>query len=66
MDRTDSLTAYEMAKFRMAERHQEAARARMATGGRSLAGINEKETSVWRRWTFRQLVRRITLASPGT
>jgi hypothetical protein len=61
----DPLRSYELARLQMAERHQEAARARMATSGRSLTGVDEEETSVWRRWTLRKLVGRISLANAG-
>jgi hypothetical protein len=60
----DPFTAYEVAKLRMAERHKQASRARMARFGRS--SDDEQETSVWRRWTLRRLVGRITLANAGT
>jgi hypothetical protein len=58
----DPMTAYELARLRMAERHLEAARARMARPDRFAASDDEQEASVWRRWTLRRLVGRITLA----
>ena len=61
----DPLTAYDVAKLQMAERHAQAARERMARGGRSFAGSDEQETSIWRRWTVRQFVGRITHANAG-
>jgi hypothetical protein len=61
----DPLTTYEFAKLRIAERHEEAARALMAGRGRALAGVDEQETLVGRRWTFRQLVGRISLGHVG-
>ena len=62
MDRMDTVTAYEVHKLRTAERHQEAARARLVTGARSIASDDERRIPVWRRWTVRKLVGRITLA----
>jgi hypothetical protein len=62
----DPFTAYEVARLRMAERHLEAARERMARVDRTGANDDEQETSVWRRWTLRRLVGRITLATART
>lgn len=61
MDRMDTVTAYEVHKLRTAERHLEAARARMVTGATSPTGVDKQEPSVRRRWTLRHLIRRITL-----
>ena len=61
----DPLTAYDLAKLRMAERHADASRERLAKVARSTAGDDEHETSVWRRWTLRRVVGRITLANAG-
>ena len=61
----DPITAYEVAKLRMAERHQEAARTRMATGGRSLAGIDGRAIAAGRRWTVRRLVGQFSQANLG-
>lgn len=61
----DPFTAYEVAKLRLAEPHEQAARERMVKFGRSIASDDEQEASVWRRWTLRRLVGRITLASAG-
>lgn len=61
----DPLTAYDMAKLRMAERHQEASRERQAKLAGSTGSDDEHETSVWRRWTLRRVVGRITLANTG-
>ena len=61
----DPLTAHDMAKLRMAERHQEAARERLANAARATGTDDEQETSVWRRWTLRRVVGRITLANAG-
>jgi hypothetical protein len=58
----DPMTAYTVARLRMAERHQEAARERLAR----FRSDDEQETSVWRRWTLRRLVGRITLAGAST
>ncbi len=60
------ITGYDLAKLRMAELHEEAANARMVKAGRSFEGIDEQETSVWRRWTLRQLVGRISLGHAGS
>jgi hypothetical protein len=57
-DAMDPMTAYTVARLRMAERHQQAARERLAR----FRGDDEQETSVWRRWTLRRLVGRVTLA----
>ena len=61
----DPLTAHDMAKLRMAERHQEAARERIARAAASTSTDDEQETSVWRRWNLRRVVGRITLANAG-
>jgi hypothetical protein len=61
----DPLTAHDMAKLRMAERHQEAARERLAKVAGASGGYDEQEMTVWRRWTLRRLVGRITLAHAG-
>ena len=61
----DPITRYDFTKLQMAERHEAAALARMAKAGRSFEGIDEQETSVWRRWTLRQLVARISLGHAG-
>ena len=57
----DPLTNCEIATFQMAERLQQAARERMARGGRSFAGGDDQAVS--RRWSVRGLVGRITLAN---
>jgi hypothetical protein len=59
------LMAYEVAKLRMAERHEEASRERLAKLARATGSDEEQEASVWRRWTLRRLVGRITLANAG-
>ena len=60
----DPLTAYDMAKLRMAERQNEASRERLAKV-RATRSDDDEETSVWRRWTLRRVVGRITLANSG-
>ena len=62
----DPIIRYDFAKLLMAERHEQAANARMAKAGRSFAGADEQETSVWRRWILRQLVARISLGHAGS
>jgi hypothetical protein len=62
----DPITRYDFTKLQMAERHEQAALARMVKAGRSFEGIDEQETSVWRRWTPRQLVARISLGHAGS
>ena len=61
----DPLTAYDVAKLRMAERHEDASRERVARLARATGSDDEQETSVWRRWTLRRVVGRITLARAG-
>ena len=61
----DPLTAYDLAKLRTAERHQEASRERQAKLARMSGSDDEHETSFWRRWTLRRVVGRITLATSG-
>lgn len=62
----DPMTAYTVARLRMTERQEQAARERMVRNDRALASDDEQETSVWRRWTLRRLVSRITLTSGPT
>ena len=50
----DPLTAYDVAKLRMAERHEEASRERLGRLARATGSDDEQETSVWRRWTLRR------------
>ena len=57
------LMAYEVAKLRMAERQQEASSERQAKLARARGSDDEQEASVWRRWTLRRLVGRVTLAA---
>jgi hypothetical protein len=49
----------------MKERRQEAARERLAKAARATGSDDEQETSVWRRWTLRRVMGRITLANAG-
>ena len=57
----DPLSNYQIAKFQMAERLEQAARERMARGGRSFEARDDQ--AVGRRWSVRGLVGRITLAN---
>jgi len=56
------ITSYDLAKFRIAELHEAAARERMVRQGRSQMSDGEQEGSVWRRWMQRRLDGRVTLA----
>ena len=58
----DPLTAYDLAKFRINELHEQAARERLGRKNRSEASDNEHEGSIWRRWMQRRLDGRLTLA----
>ena len=59
----DPITSYDLAKFRIAELHEEAARERLVRQGRSYTSDSEQEGSVWRRWLQRTLNTRVTLAT---
>jgi hypothetical protein len=59
----DPITSYDLAKFRIAELHEEAARERLVRQGRSQMSDSEQEGSVWRRWLQRRLNTRVTLAT---
>ena len=59
----DPITSYDMAKFRIAELHEEAARERLVRKGRAEMSDSEQEGSVWRRWLQRRLNTRVTLAT---
>ena len=59
------LMAYEVAKLRMAERHEEASRERLAKLARATGSDDEQEASVWRRWTLRRLFAKLHLAGSG-
>jgi hypothetical protein len=58
----DPLNAYDLAKFRIAELHEQAARERLARKNRAEASDSEQESSIWRRWMQRRLDGRVTLA----
>ena len=58
----DPLTAYDLAKFRISELHEQAARERLVRKTRSEASDTEQEGSIWRRWMQRRLDGRLTLA----
>lgn len=58
----DPITSYDLAKFRIAELHEAAARERMVKQARSQMSDGEQEGSVWRRWMQRRLDGRVTLA----
>ena len=57
----DPLSNYQIAKFQMAERLEQAARERLARGGHSFEARDDR--AVGRRWSVRGLVGRITLAN---
>ena len=59
----DPMTRYDLAKFEIAQRHEQAARERLARDARANASDNEQEGSVWRRWMQRRLDGRLTLAT---
>jgi hypothetical protein len=59
----DPITRYELAKFEIKQRHEQAARERMFRKARSLASDSEQEGSIWRRWMQRRLDGRVTLAA---
>ena len=58
----DPITRYDMAKFEIAQRHEQAARERLARPNRAEASDGEQEDSIWRRWMQRRLDGRVTLA----
>jgi hypothetical protein len=58
----DPMTRYDLAKFEIAQRHEQAARERLARNARSEASDGEQEGSIWRRWMQRRLDGRVTLA----
>ena len=59
----DPMTRYEIAKFEISQRHEQAARERLARDARAAASDGEQEVSVWRRWMQRRLDGRVTLAA---
>jgi len=58
----DPITRYDLAKFEIKQRHEQAARERMFKKDRALSSDNEQEGSIWRRWMQRRLDGRVTLA----
>jgi hypothetical protein len=59
----DPMTRYDLAKFEINQRHEQAARERLARDARAAASDSEQEGSVWRRWMQRRLDGRLTLAT---
>jgi hypothetical protein len=59
----DAINRLELAKFEINQRHEQAARERLAREARSAASDGEQEVSIWRRWMQRRLDGRITLAT---
>ena len=59
----DPINRYNLAKFEIAQRHEQAARERLARPNRAEASDNEQEGSIWRRWMQRRLDGRLTLAT---
>ena len=57
------ITRYELAKFEIGQRHEQAARERLAREARSSASDADQEVSIWRRWMQRRLDGRVTLAT---
>jgi hypothetical protein len=59
--------AHELAKLRMAERHAEAARERLAREAKAAAAASdeEHESRVWHRWGLRRLSSRLMLSQSG-
>jgi hypothetical protein len=58
----DPMTRYELAKLEITQRHEQAARERLARNTRAEASDNEQEDSIWRRWMQRRLDGRVTLS----
>lgn len=59
----DPITRYDLAKFEIAQRHEQAARERLVRKNRAEASDSEQEGSIWRRWMQRRLDGRLTLAT---
>ena len=59
----DPQTRYHLAKFEMAQRHEQAARERLVRDNRAETSDTEQEGSIWRRWMQRRLDGRLTLAT---
>jgi hypothetical protein len=60
----NTLTTYELAKLRIAERQEEAARERLARLARAQSD-QATEQGIWKRWMQRRLADRLTLATGG-
>jgi hypothetical protein len=61
----DAFTALDLAKVRIAQLHEEAARERLARAARTTESDAEQETGVWRRWFQRRIASRVSLAARG-
>ena len=59
----DPITRYELAKFEIGQRHEQAARERLAREARASSSDAEQEVSIWRRWMQRRLDGRVTLVT---
>ena len=59
----DPMTRYDLAKFEIAQRHEQAARERLVRPNRAEASDSDQEGSIWRRWVQRRLDGRLTLAT---
>ena len=59
----DPMTRYDLAKFEIAQRHEQAARERLARPNRAEVSDSDQEGSIWRRWMQRRLDGRLTLAT---
>ena len=60
----NTLSTYELAKLRIAERQEEAARERLARLARAQSD-QATEQGIWKRWMQRRLAERLTLAGSG-
>lgn len=60
----NTLSTYELAKLRIAERHEDAARERLARLARAQSD-QATEQGIWKRWMQRRLAERLTLATGG-
>ena len=59
----DPITRYDLAKFEIKQRHEQAARERLFRKDRMHTSDSEQEGSIWRRWMQRRLDGRVTLAT---
>jgi hypothetical protein len=59
----DPITRLDLAKFEINQRHEQAARERLAREARNAASDGEQEVSIWRRWMQRRIDGRVTLAT---